>query len=404
MIDDDELRELFQTECEEHLQMLDDGLLRLETNPLDKPVLEEVFRAAHSLKGTARMLGVAGVETIAHHMEDELGSVRRGRAALNSTHIDRYSVGLAAMRLLVREAVTGQVADVDLTRVLAQLSGEIPLETAPAQTGAIEVAPVELEVIEVRPSQAQRVEATRMEAQVVEVAPVELEVIKVAPVTALIEAAPVQTERVEVAAFRALEAPTIAAPIAVVAPVVVAPVEARVELAMGASAPLAVSSSTGSEGAIEVAEDARRDEFKIQTMRVPPAKLDALMTLASELIVTTTRVSRGMTAFEEIGALCEEWSKEISAHRRLRPGTDARDEATKALATLQARDQARLARLTTLWEQLQQTTYQDVTRLNFVADELEEGIRGVRLLPLSQIFNLFPRLVRDLARANWARK
>ena len=130
MIEDDELRELFQTESEEHLQMLDDGLLRLETNPHDKATLEEVFRAAHSLKGTARMLGVSGVETIAHHMEDELGGVKRGRSVLTSSHIDRYSVGLGAMRRFVDEAVKGTPADVDLTRVLAQLSGETPLESA----------------------------------------------------------------------------------------------------------------------------------------------------------------------------------------------------------------------------------------------------------------------------------
>jgi two-component system chemotaxis sensor kinase CheA len=131
MIEDDELRELFGTESEEHLQMLDDGLLRLETNPNDKSTLEEVFRAAHSLKGTARMLGVTGVETIAHHMEEELGSVRRGRGTLTSAHIDRYSVGLSAMRGLVQEAISDTRADVDVNRVLAQLSGEIPIEIAP---------------------------------------------------------------------------------------------------------------------------------------------------------------------------------------------------------------------------------------------------------------------------------
>jgi two-component system chemotaxis sensor kinase CheA len=73
-------------------------------------------------------------------------------------------------------------------------------------------------------------------------------------------------------------------------------------------------------------------------------------------------------------------------------------DLAKRLAAFHTREQARLNRLKLLWEQFKQTTYQDVTRLNFVADELEEGIRNVRLLPLSQIFNLFPRLVRDLAR------
>jgi two-component system chemotaxis sensor kinase CheA len=190
------------------------------------------------------------------------------------------------------------------------------------------------------------------------------------------------------------------------------PVEERAELATVEveSAPLVVAHSAELEvpsdapiEAIEVADDGPRDvtprdEFKIQTMRVPPAKLDALMTLASELTVTTTRVIRGMTAFEEIGALCEEWNKELNGQRPLWQTGDARGDAAKQLASFQARDQGRLIRLNALWDELKRTTYQDVTRLNFVADELEMGIRNVRLLPLSQIFNLFPRLVRDLSR------
>ncbi len=76
MIDDPELRALFKAESEEHLQTLENGLLRLEAEPRETAVLEELFRSAHSLKGAARMLGVEGVETLAHHFEDELGAAR----------------------------------------------------------------------------------------------------------------------------------------------------------------------------------------------------------------------------------------------------------------------------------------------------------------------------------------
>ncbi len=373
MIEDDELRELFQTESEEHLQMLDDGLLRLETNPNDKSTLEEVFRAAHSLKGTARMLGVTDVETIAHHMEEELGSVRRGRGVLTSAHIDRHSVGLAAMRRLVQEAVSGTDAGVDVTRVLGQLSGEIPLEIVPAG------APVEVATTS-PPMIAPQISVPQMSAPPVMVA---LEAPAIAP-----ELHHEAHTEPEVTAFAPIDFGS-----------------AGAELAKRESAPLAVASPPETEieetqeNAIEVADDAPRDDFKIQTMRVPPAKLDALMTLASELTVTTTRVIRGLAAFEEIGALWEEWNKDMAGQRPLRQSADhARGDTTKHSADFYARDQARLNRLKVLWEQLKETTYQDVTRLNFVADELEEGIRNVRLLPLSQIFNLFPRLVRDLAR------
>src|SRR3972149_3278523 len=80
MIEDSTLRELFRAESEEHLQRLDDALLRLEKTPADQALLEEAFREAHSLKGAARMLGLNGIQTPAHRLEDELNSARRAAA------------------------------------------------------------------------------------------------------------------------------------------------------------------------------------------------------------------------------------------------------------------------------------------------------------------------------------
>ena len=52
-IEDDKLRVLFQAECEEDLQSLEEGLLRLEASPDDSGTLQAAFRAAHSLKGAS---------------------------------------------------------------------------------------------------------------------------------------------------------------------------------------------------------------------------------------------------------------------------------------------------------------------------------------------------------------
>src|SRR5713101_2088126 len=101
MIDDEELRDLFKTESEEHLQHLDAGLLHLETHPNDRASLEEVFREAHSLKGAARMLGVSDVATLAHRFEDILGAAKRGESVLAPETIDRLYRGLDTMRKLV---------------------------------------------------------------------------------------------------------------------------------------------------------------------------------------------------------------------------------------------------------------------------------------------------------------
>ncbi len=132
MIDDPELRALFKAESEEHLQTLENGLLRLEAEPRDAAaMLEELFRSAHSLKGAARMLGVEGVETLAHHFEDELGAAKRGHSVISSAMADRLYRGVDAMRKLAREASDGEAAQVDIPQVLAQLRGD-GLPPAPA--------------------------------------------------------------------------------------------------------------------------------------------------------------------------------------------------------------------------------------------------------------------------------
>src|SRR5687767_9642073 len=105
MIHDRELSALFQVETEEHLQRLDEGLLRLEADPSDRATLEEVFRSAHSLKGAPRMLGIATVETVAHEFEEELGAARRGLIPLTSELIDRLYRGLDAIRIFALEAI-----------------------------------------------------------------------------------------------------------------------------------------------------------------------------------------------------------------------------------------------------------------------------------------------------------
>ena len=77
----DELQEIlsiYKAETEEHLQSLNEGLLRLEKEPRRIETLEEIFREAHSLKGAARMIGFEAVEKIAHALEDLFSLARKG--------------------------------------------------------------------------------------------------------------------------------------------------------------------------------------------------------------------------------------------------------------------------------------------------------------------------------------
>ena len=75
---DTSMLELFRIECEQHGKVLGDGLLALEQNPTSADWLEQLMRAAHSIKGAARMVDIEPVVQVAHSMEDGFVAAQNG--------------------------------------------------------------------------------------------------------------------------------------------------------------------------------------------------------------------------------------------------------------------------------------------------------------------------------------
>lgn len=75
------LLELFLLEAQAQTQILDQALIGLSQHPTDKSMLESSMRAAHSLKGAARLVGVEPAVGVAHEMEELLVEAMRGKAS-----------------------------------------------------------------------------------------------------------------------------------------------------------------------------------------------------------------------------------------------------------------------------------------------------------------------------------
>ncbi|MHC5197647.1 response regulator [Pseudomonas frederiksbergensis] len=115
---DASLLELFSLEAEAQTLVLSAGLLALERDPTQADYLESCMRAAHSLKGAARIVGVDAGVSVAHVMEDYLVSAQEGRLYLRPEHIDAL---LQGSDLLMRIATPNNApapADIDAYVVL----------------------------------------------------------------------------------------------------------------------------------------------------------------------------------------------------------------------------------------------------------------------------------------------
>jgi two-component system, chemotaxis family, sensor kinase CheA len=105
---DPEMMNDFSTNTADIMQTLDDHVLRLEQDPSNKETIEEIFRAAHTLKGAAGMFGFRAIERVMHRMESLFDNVRKGKLVANSDTIDAVFQGLDCLKKLLA-AVLSQV-------------------------------------------------------------------------------------------------------------------------------------------------------------------------------------------------------------------------------------------------------------------------------------------------------
>lgn len=361
MIEDEELRDVFKIASEEHLQKIDEGLLYLEQHPGDSAKLEELLRETHSLKGDAGMLAVKNVASLAHQIEHILGGVKRGETELNRDISDRLSQGLDAIRKLVDEAVTGEDSGVNTFYVLASMMGasnQPQLETPTAE-------PIS--------SQIHEEELVKMQFTDSETAPSETnsETSSAANLDNNYSFSTLQSEQELL--LQAQNLPT-----------------ASGAATASASQPTVSGSSSSS--------------YRIETIRVATQNLDDLMTQAGELTVTKTRLVHRLSDIEKLTNLWETWTREAFMNRLAFHQIETEQNGSKKNAiVIQLQNyyqltEERLERLGTLVNRLKNRFHEDTARLELITEELESEIRTLRLLPLSTIFNLFPRAVRDLAK------
>jgi two-component system chemotaxis sensor kinase CheA len=335
-----EFVQYFRDETDELLQSIDSDLLRLEgyvdTKAPDAEIVNSLFRALHTIKGSAGMLEFVAVQQIAHKLENVFDLLRRDRMPLTEGGINLLFEGRDVLTALVRVAVAG---------------GEAP--------GGVDDYVERLDAFAgIYDSTAQVIEGPREQAEDEEtLAPID---------DARIAAFQAEVERMLAAAET--NQPEPAAP-AVDLDDAQAAVDAFLSLspiasvpAASAAAPVRRNEPAQPEAPAAPAQDHKRaGAAKNQTIRVDIERLDLLLNLVGELVINRTRIS------DIAATLGRELGNNGSAGR-----------GTTALAKDLSESSALLARTT---------------------NEIQESIMKVRMVPIGQVFDRFPRTVRDLAKA-----
>jgi len=325
----------FRDEAEELLQQIDADLLRLEefveSGETDPEIVNSLFRALHTVKGSSGMLGFSDVQNLAHKLENLCDLLRKDRMPLSESCVDILFSGRDFLTDLVEVAIGDHAPPNGLDEYGARLDQFVAIYEETSH------------VIEGRTGSEQTFEeATAVESKSASVADVEAFEAEIARLLAEAE-------------LKRAQAPAPPPPAEAV-------VSATVEAATApAAVPAAPEAADGKKAATEKAAPKRGSIH--QTIRVDIERLDALLNLVGELVINRTRISDIANTLERLMA-------------------DKSVGASNGIVAPLAKDLADSAAL-----------------LARTSNEIQESIMKVRMVPIGQVFDRFPRLVRDVAKA-----
>jgi two-component system, chemotaxis family, sensor kinase CheA len=379
-IEQDELP-IFLAETEEQLLSLDDGLVRLEREENNPELVQTLFRAAHTLKGTAGMIGHKRMVTLTHALETALDGVRKNQYPVTTFLVDLCLHAVDALRLLRDEVTTGQASDVSIEALTEPFSKLVlPPEAdtqkrGPSTTTVLEVGNKLLAVesktisdgieyhVVADISQTSFASAARA-LQIVLTLQEFGTIIHCEPTQQEIEAAkPVHRFKASFQTTQSLE--VIRPALGIISeidkiyigqaedqPVAVKPLpamEAQVPVSETTKPPR--NDTQNASGNVERSQAPQSKPAVEKTLRTSVERLDNLMNLVGELITDRNRLYQIRSQFET----------------RMRG-----DDQVDVLA-------------------------ETVTHIGRITDQLQHEVMSIRMLPISNVFNKFPRMVRDLA-------
>ena len=362
----------FLDETDDNVQRLDDLLLALEKNMTDMDVINEIFRAAHTLKGMAGTMGFTNMMGLTHAMEDRLDAARKGTRPLTEADMNRLFQGLDTLQEMA-DAIRGggNDAHIDVSEMVHDLRNEAPAPApaaAPAQAsapseGGTMVSSQDAEWAKKANSQgsnAYNVHVTLSQSCLLKAARAYMVVNRLEEMGEIFRAEP-PTDALEKEEFEfdfnvyvATPAPAeeVKAAIEKIGDVQSADVvevkadEAQPAAPAATPAPAQAAPAPAAAAPAKPATPAKKDTAKkgSQTVRVDIGRLDKLMNLVGELVISRARIER------------------LVQEARLRQFDDT------------------------------------LSQLGRISGDIQELVTKLRMVPVSFTFDRFPRLIRDLCK------
>jgi two-component system chemotaxis sensor kinase CheA len=116
-----EYTEIFLEESEDQIEELNANLLRLETDHNNPEIINDIFRAAHSLKSSAAFVGLYNLSDLSHKMENLLQKIREGKLSINVNLVNLLFECFDLIKEVIDAVARGEKKDNSYSEMIAKL-------------------------------------------------------------------------------------------------------------------------------------------------------------------------------------------------------------------------------------------------------------------------------------------
>ena len=113
---------VFLDEVDEQLQLLDESILQLEEQPTNKELIQIIFRAAHTLKGSSAAMGFENMKTFTHHLENIFEQIRQEKMTVTTALISIIFNSIDVLKTLKNRISDTKKDDIDISTSIAILA------------------------------------------------------------------------------------------------------------------------------------------------------------------------------------------------------------------------------------------------------------------------------------------
>lgn len=329
----------FKAEGQDLLDRLNQGLLSLEDEPTNMDVLIDITRAAHTLKGSSKLMGFNNIGSIAHKMEDRLKDVRDGSGKMTDELADFLFASLDKIQAVLESGSKSQPSD------------EAEAEEAPPEPEEIDEAPAPVVARASRPTNplAQAFGSARAAALESPEEDSEAATTGAAqgPLTALMEKPPDESP--------AAPRPT--------------------------ASPPTVSQ---------------------ETIRVDTAKVDELVNVSGEMVVNHIRFEDRLSVLKRLWLDCKEHQRlwiqirDYLASRIIESGPATAEAAS--FYDVVHRFSRHMSKFSDTFSWYVREVADDTIHLALTTTDLQREVMALRMVPVAMAFDSFRRTIRDIAR------